>query len=70
MPHVSDDVAQDFVSAFDGYVAGDVATSLNCGETEALAAMLTALGREDLGATWIEAHARGDEEGDSHHQTE
>lgn len=68
MPYMRSSVAADFASAFDGYVAGDVGTALNCGEVEALAALLTALGHPDLAATWIECHAEGDDEGDSHYR--
>ncbi|MDX3110153.1 hypothetical protein [Nonomuraea angiospora] len=64
---IPDEVAADFVSAFDSYCAYDVAVRLNCGEVEALANLFTALGSPDLAATWIDAHAEDDDEGDLHH---
>ena len=66
---IADEVATGFVAAFDGYVADDVGTSLNCGEVEALAALLEALGHPDLAQAWIDAHADGDDEGDFHYRS-
>ncbi|NAS22477.1 hypothetical protein GT755_12370 [Herbidospora sp. NEAU-GS84] len=63
-------MARDFGNTFDGYVAHDVGTTLNCGEVEALAAVLIVLGFPELADVWIEAHALGDDEGDSHYQPE
>ncbi|RBQ21592.1 hypothetical protein DP939_02455 [Spongiactinospora rosea] len=65
---IADDVAADFADAFGMYCSGDVATKLACSEVDALAAMLTAIGREDLAAVWIEDHAEDDEEGDAHYR--
>lgn len=66
---VPDEVAADFTEAFGMYCAWDVGIRLACSEVDALAALLTAIGREDLAAEWIEAHATDDDEGDDHYRT-
>lgn len=63
---IPDVIAHAFTDAFDGYCAYDVGTALNCGEADALADLLAALGAPNLADTWIDAHAQGDDEGDSH----
>lgn len=61
------DIAANFAAAFDARAAADLAARLACSELDALAGLLTALGREDLAAAWIGAHAAGDDEGDDHY---
>lgn len=51
-----------------GDLAGDIAPSLSCTETDALAGMLRALGEPATADMWLNAHAQADEEGDAHHQ--
>jgi hypothetical protein len=65
---IPDAIAADVADAFCVELAGEVATALACSEVTALAALLTALGRPDLAAAWIDAHAEGDDEGDEHHR--
>ncbi|MGR6922578.1 hypothetical protein ACU635_50705 [[Actinomadura] parvosata] len=65
---IADEIAAGFVTAFDYYCAHDVATTLNCGEVNALAELLAAMDEPDLAATWIDAHADGDDEGDMHYR--
>lgn len=48
--------------------AHEVAPSMTCIESEAVAAMLRAIGAEDAAAQWDKFHAAQDEEGDSHYQ--
>ncbi|WP_160150808.1 hypothetical protein [Nonomuraea solani] len=43
-----------------------MATALNCGELDALAELLTAVGHADLAARWIDAYAKGDNPDDAH----
>lgn len=64
---IPDTVAASFVETFDGSCAHDDAIRLNCEEVDALAELLTALGRPDLATIWIEAHAVDDDSGDAHH---
>ncbi|MFI9558852.1 hypothetical protein [Nonomuraea endophytica] len=61
------EIADAFTDAWNGYLADDVGTALSCGETNALADLLTAFGHPNLAATWIHAHSQGDDEGDSHY---
>ena len=49
-----------------GDFAGDVGPRMSCTEVEALAGMLRAVGAAAAAATWIEAHAVEDEDGDAH----
>jgi hypothetical protein len=67
---IPDAVAASFLETFDLYVANDIGTRLSCSEVNALADLLTALGRPDLASAWIEAHARGDDSGDANYRGE
>jgi len=61
--------AEQFVQIWDGLVEGpfdDTAQSLTCTEAESVAELLRVFGRTEAADLFIEAHARGDEEGDSH----
>jgi len=51
-----------------GDLAADLAAQLSCGEVEALAGMLRAIGEPASADMWIEAHAEGDDEGDAHYR--
>lgn len=50
----------------DGHQASDLAQKLTCGELDALAELFRENGRDDIADQWIESHAPGDEQGDSH----
>ncbi|MDH2425766.1 hypothetical protein [Sphaerisporangium sp. TRM90804] len=65
---IPDDIATRFTDAFDPLVAAEVAQSLTCSEVDALADLLTALGRPDLAAEWVDAHADQDDQGDAHYR--
>ena len=52
-----------------GDMAGDLGPTLSCGEVEALAEMLRAIGEPASADMWIEAHAAGDDEGDAHYRS-
>jgi hypothetical protein len=57
-----------FVSVWnDGMLAGDLGERLTCSEVEALAEVFEFAGSEDGAQTWLDAHAEGDDEGDSHY---
>lgn len=49
-----------------GDFAGDVGPRMTCTEVEALAGMLRAVGADAAAATWIDAHAVEDEDGEAH----
>lgn len=58
-----------FLDAFDGQMlAGDVGPRFTCGEVEALAGMLRAVGAEGAAAAWIEKHSWGDGDIDDLHR--
>jgi hypothetical protein len=61
------DLAARFIRLCSGELADEVATALSCSEVDSLAAMLRALGQDDLAEVWIAAHAEGDESGDAHY---
>ncbi|PZG47454.1 hypothetical protein C1I98_13365 [Spongiactinospora gelatinilytica] len=65
---IADEVAREFAEQFNGYCADEIAARLACSEVDALAALLTALGDEELAATWIEYHAEGDDEDEDHYR--
>lgn len=65
---IPETTAATFAGAFSQHLADEVATTLSCSEVEALAELLSALGRHDLGAAWIGAHAEQDDEGDMHYR--
>jgi hypothetical protein len=65
---IPDAVAENFADSFAFGLANDIATKLNCGETDDLAALLTVIGRPDLSTYWIQVHARADDSGDLHYQ--
>lgn len=50
------------------YLAHDLGPELGCVEVDALAGMLRALGEVETAEMWIEAHAKGDDEGDLHYR--
>jgi len=50
--------------------ANDVASRMTCIEVEAVIFMLRAVRGEAAAATWLDAHAEEDEEGDSHYRSE
>jgi hypothetical protein len=52
----------------DPSLAYDVGPRLACGEVDALAELLTELGRPDAAEAWIEGHAVEDDEGDRHYR--
>lgn len=52
----------------DGGLADDVGPKLTCIETDALVALLVALGDEGAADRWLEGHAAGDDAGDSHYR--
>jgi hypothetical protein len=57
-----------FTATFSAWdMADDIGPRLNCGEVEALAGMLRALGEAAAADMWINAHATADDEGDAHH---
>ncbi|MFJ5779742.1 hypothetical protein [Streptomyces sp. NPDC093094] len=60
------DVAGAFTRAFTGTVTADVAPRLGCAETDALAALLHALGAENTAREWTDTHAEDDEPGERH----
>lgn len=70
------DEAQNLISAVDtlcrlwdqAMVEADVATAFSCSEVEVLCAVWREAGHGDLADRWIEAHSRGDEEGDLHYR--
>ncbi|MET4782956.1 hypothetical protein [Glaciihabitans sp. UYNi722] len=41
---------------------------MNCAEVEAVISMLRAVGGDAAAATWLDAHAAQDEDGDAHYQ--
>ena len=52
-----------FLDVFDDQmIAGDVGPRFTCGEVEALAGMLRAVGAECAAAAWIEGHSWGDDD--------
>lgn len=57
-----------FLNAWNGELAGDIATKLTCDEVDAVADLLRATGHTDTAAAWIRHHADGDEPGDSHYR--
>lgn len=62
------EVAQ-FLDVFDDQMlAGDVGPRFTCGEVEALAGMLRAVGAEGAAAAWIEGHSWGDDDIDDLHR--
>jgi hypothetical protein len=65
---IPDATAAWFADCFNRELADDIATKLTCWETGALADLLTALGRPDHAAVWLDAHADGDDEGDAHYR--
>ncbi|NKS56554.1 hypothetical protein GS504_03410 [Rhodococcus hoagii] len=50
-----------------GDTADAVAERLSCCEVDALAEFLRATGRPRAADSWIQCHAPGDDEGDSHY---
>ncbi|GIT82094.1 hypothetical protein LLS1_37630 [Leifsonia sp. LS1] len=63
----TDDVTR-FCAVFsDVGLAHDVAPTLGCRETEALAGILRALGEPAAADLWLDAHATSDELGDQHY---
>ncbi|WP_104081087.1 hypothetical protein [Cryobacterium sp. Y11] len=66
---IDTDAAATFTEVFAaGDFAGDVGPRMSCTEVDALAGMLRAVGADTAAATWIDAHAAADDEGDSHFQ--
>jgi len=58
-----------FLAVFnDQMLAGDVGPRFTCGEVEALAGMLRAVGAEGAAAAWIEGHSWGDDDIDDLHR--
>ncbi|MFI5778123.1 hypothetical protein [Nocardia sp. NPDC051570] len=64
LSYVADEFAEMFAK---GDVSRAVATTLQCTEVEALAALLRAAGRSHAADYWIEDHALEDDCGDMHH---
>jgi hypothetical protein len=66
---IAPETASNFLDVFaaDDF-ANDVAPRMTCTEVEAVISMLRAVGGQDAAATWLDAHAAGDEEGDSHYR--
>lgn len=63
--------ADDLVDLLDdGMLASDLGESLNCGEVERLANFLRAHDHSRAADMWLERHATGDDEGDSHYKGE
>lgn len=61
--------AANFTAVFEATdFAHDVAPRMNCIEVDAVISMLRAVGADAAAATWLDAHAAEDEEGDSHYQ--
>ncbi|MFJ3907485.1 hypothetical protein [Streptomyces vinaceus] len=54
----------------DGMLASDIGERLTCGEVERLAGFLKAHDHGRAAAMWLECHAEGDDEGDSHYMGE
>jgi hypothetical protein len=68
MTTIDTQAAAVFVDTFsDGMLSGDVGIRFGCGEIEALAGMLRALGADEAAARWIADHATDDDEGDMHY---
>ena len=68
---IAPETASNFLDMFgaDDF-ANDVASRSTCIEVEAVISMLRAVGGEATAATWLDAHAEKDEEGDSHYRPE
>lgn len=63
--------ADDLVDLLDdGMLASGIAEHLNCGEVERLADFLKAHDQASAAEMWLECHAEGDDEGDSHYKVE
>lgn len=61
--------AADFVHVFESVdFARDVAPRMTCTEADAIISMLRAVGGDAAAATWHDAHAAKDQDGDTHHR--